>query len=62
MSGGRFLVSSKDVMCSGNILKLKSLVQEENYFDDSVKVGEDVTEDITELLTTLEDHLRDIDA
>ena len=29
MSGGRFLVSAKDVIYSENILKLKSLVQKE---------------------------------
>ena len=61
MSGGRFLVSAKDVMYSENILKLKSLVQEGINIDDSLKVEDDVTEDITELLTILEGQLGDVD-
>ena len=37
MSGGRFLVSIKDVMRSENILKIKSLVKERFNIDPSLK-------------------------
>jgi hypothetical protein len=51
MSGGRFLVSLKDVNTSEKILKIKSLVQEGVDIDDSVKVHRHNDLEVQKLLT-----------
>ena len=48
MSGGRFLVSLKDVMTSENILKVKNLVKEGFDIID-VKEERDFSRDLTKL-------------
>ena len=53
------MVSEKDLLFCGYFL-FKVFVREGKTLM-TVKVGLDVTEDITDLLTTLEDHLGDID-
>ena len=63
MSGGRFLVSLKDVVYSEKILKIKSLIREGFDIDEKVKIDEnyevplEILEDELELLIRDASHL-----
>ena len=61
MSGGRFLVSLKDVLCSEKIIKVKSLVQEGFDIDDTVKLSENNAPDLQLLENTVEPVTTDVD-
>ena len=39
MSGGRFLVSLKDIICSEKILKIKFLLKEDIDIDEEIKIS-----------------------
>ena len=54
MSGGRFLVSLKDVLCSEKIFKIKSLVKGGINIDENVKIKENQTDDLQALLSRFE--------
>ena len=62
MSGGRFLVSVKDVLCSENILKIRSLAKENINIDETIKVTVDESTNETELISKVESLIRDIDS
>lgn len=63
MSGGRFLISAKDVVRSENILKIQSLVKEGFDIDSSVKVNESQREPkIINLLRDVGNYLKDMDS
>ena len=54
MSGGRFLVSLKDVLCSERIIKIKNLVKESIYIiENDIKADE--TKYLEECLNKIED-------
>jgi len=53
MSGGRFLISAKDVNNSEKILKIKSLVREGFDIEDSIKIKTDYTEEEEDLVSSL---------
>ena len=59
MSGGRFLISAKDVCCSEKILKIKCLVSEGFDIDDSFKITTDYTCEKEELISCLRSTLGD---
>ena len=62
MSGGRFLISAKDIVRSEKILKIKSLVKEGYDIDSSVKVSQIHCEaDIKNFLQVARDTLRDVE-
>ena len=61
MSGGRFLVSIKDVMRSENILKMKSLVKEGFNIDPSLKENGKCEEATAKLLEDVEFTLPNVD-
>ena len=62
MSGGRFLISAKDVFCSEKNLKIKSLVREGFNIDDKVKLEEDHSSDLQDLLCSLHQAIKDRDS
>lgn len=62
MSGGRFLISAKDVICSEKILKIKSLVREGFNIDDKVKLKEDHSSGLENLLCSLNQAIGDRDS
>jgi len=49
MSGGRFLISLKDVICSENIIKIKSLIKEDIDITPEIKSIHDYSNDIQNL-------------
>ena len=57
MSGGRFLVSLKNVNCSEKILRIKSLLKE--GIDMSHNLHFDVTTDIEEFILSVESNIND---
>ena len=59
MSGGRFLVSAKDVDRSENILKIQSLVKEGFEIDNSLKEKLDGSEDVNTLLQQVKEVMKD---
>ena len=61
MSGGRFLVSLKDVLNSEKILKIKSLIKEGFDVDDNMKVTDELTLDLELFENSVEDVINDID-
>ena len=60
MSGGRFLVSLKDVECSEKILKIKSLLREGIDIDEDVKVIDDYTAPLTKMNEEIDLMIRDV--
>ena len=62
MSGGRFLVSIKDVMRSENILKIKSLFKEGSNIHPSLKEDGKYEEATAKLLEDVESTLPNLDA
>ena len=61
MSGGRFLVSLKDVLISEKILKIKSLIKAGFDVDDKVKVTDELTLDLELLDNSVEYVIDNID-
>ena len=62
MSGGRFLISLKDVFRSEKILKIKSLVKEGFDIDSSFKVDEHQQKtEVDSFLREIEDQMRDVE-
>ena len=61
MSGGRFLISIKDVMRSENILKIKNLVKEGFNSDPSLKEDGKYEEATVKLLEDVESTLHNLD-
>ena len=61
MSGGRFLVSIKDVMRSENVLKIKSLVKEGFNIDPSLKEDGKYEEATAKLLEDEESTIPNLD-
>lgn len=59
MSGGRFLVSAKDVAHSENILKIKTLIKEGFDIDDSLKTNPDHSKITAHLLEALDCQIND---
>ena len=59
MSGGRFLVSAKDISTSEKILRIKSLLKENIDIDEAVKIPDDATEETRNFLSTVESFIRD---
>ena len=59
MSGGRFLVSAKDVSISENILKVKTLVREVVNIDESLKINNDFSDNHEKLLYEVELSIND---
>ena len=62
MSGGRFLISAKDVHCSENILKIKSLVKEGFDIDSSMKQNDTSREETDNFLVDVEACLGNIES
>ena len=62
MSGGRFLVSAKDITISENIVKIKSLVKEGIPIDDSFEIKEDDTEEAQALQSRFQSQVGDADS
>ena len=63
MSGGRFLVSLKDVLCSEKIIKIQSLVQEGFDIDEYVKVTQEQNDDdFNRLLQSVQSVVKDADS
>ena len=54
MSGGRFLVSLKDTLCSEKILKIKSLLKVGVDVDENVKENEPGSEEVDNLLRNID--------
>lgn len=59
MSGGRFLISAKDVICSEKILKIRSLVREGFDIDEKIKLKEDYSSDVQDLFSSVQCMLGD---
>lgn len=59
MSGGRFLISAKDVMGSEKILKIKSLIREGFNIDGKIILKEDNSSNIQNLLSSIKNMLDD---
>ena len=59
MSGGRFLVSAKDVSNSENVLKVKSLVKACFDISEPLKVNNDYSEARLTMLTSVESSIKD---
>ena len=62
MSGGRFLISAKDVICSEKILKIKSLIREGFDIDEKFKLNEDHSSNVEDLLSSVESMFGDMDS
>ena len=62
MSGGRFLVSAKDVAHSENILKIKTLVREGFDLNESLKINHDNSDATSNLLKAVECQIHDEDS
>jgi len=54
MSGGRFLISLKDVMCSEDIIKLRSLVKEGFEITPDIKSTHDDSDDLQKLRSSVQ--------
>lgn len=61
MSGGRFLVSLKDIQISEKIVKIKSLVKEEIDIDDSIKENNQEDGDFIALEESVRSEIADTD-
>ena len=53
MSGGRFLVSLKDVMCSENVIKVKDLVKRGFNITEDIKFTHNVSEELQNLSSSI---------
>ena len=53
MSGGRFLVSLKDVMCSENVIKVKDLVKRGFNITEDIKFTHNVSEELQNLSSSV---------
>lgn len=62
MSGGRFLISAKDISTSEKILKITSLVKEGFDIDQSVKIPHHSKEDEENLASAAEEALGDVES
>ena len=59
MSGGRFLVSLKDVAHSEKILKIKSILKESLDLEDHIEQGKDYQQEISKRISSVESKLGD---
>ena len=62
MSGGRFLISAKDVICSEKNVRIESLVQEGFIIDDKIMLEEDHSSGLQDLLYSLSEAIEDRDS
>ena len=59
MSGGNFLVSLREIEISEKIIKLKSLIKQDNEWDQLLTKNEDLTE---EMMTVIDNEILDINS